>query len=93
MILKNASVCVVTKTFNTSLMKLSRNEFLIYTNFLTTAIINVFYCCEKVFILMNILMIDKNSMKHHYLKKEAFCSHLYMEDNTDTQKELGNILK
>ena len=42
---------------------------------------------------MNILMIEKNSMKHDYLKKEDFCSHLYMEDNTDTQKEFGNILK
>ena len=27
------------------------------------------YDCEKVFILMNIWMIGKNSMKHHYLKR------------------------
>ena len=81
------------KNFQYKLDEALKDEFLIHTNFLTTAIINVFYCCEKVFILMNILMIDKNSMKHHYLKKEAFCSHLYMEDNTDTQKEFGNILK
>ena len=32
---------------------------------------------------MNIWMIGKNSMKHHYLKKKAFYSHLDMEDITD----------
>ena len=31
-----------------------------------------FYCCEKVLIVMNIWMIGKNSMKHHYLKKKIF---------------------
>ena len=35
-------------------------------------IISLFYCCEKGFILMNIWMIGKNSMKHHYLKKKIF---------------------
>ena len=44
--------------------------------------ISLVYCCEKVFILMNILMIGKNSMKHHYLKKKIY-SHLNMEDLTD----------
>ena len=38
----------------------------------------LFYFCEKVFILMNIWMIGKNSMKHHYLKK-TFYSHLNMD--------------
>ena len=33
---------------------------------------------------MNIWIIGKNSMKHHYLKKEGFYSHLNMEDITDT---------
>ena len=28
-------------------------------------------------------MIGKNSLKRHYLKKEAFYSHLNMEDITD----------
>ena len=28
-------------------------------------------------------MIGKNSIKHHYLKKEDFCSHLNMEDIAD----------
>ena len=36
---------------------------------------------------MNIWMIEKKSMKHHYLKKKDFCSHLYMDDNTDIKKE------
>ena len=30
---------------------------------------SLFYHCEKVFILMNIWIIEKNSMKYHYLKK------------------------
>ena len=47
--------------------KVNKN-FLIHTNFLTTTIKSLFYCCEKAFILMNIWMIRKKSMKHHYLK-------------------------
>ena len=35
-------------------------------------IISLLYCCEKGFILTNIWMIGKNSMKHHYLKKKTF---------------------
>ena len=31
---------------------------------------NLFYCCKKVFILMNIWMIGKNSIKLYYLKKK-----------------------
>ena len=46
-------------------------------------IISLFYCCETMFILMNILMFGKNSMKHRYLKKKDFYSHLNMEDITD----------
>ena len=34
--------------------------------------INSFYCCEKVFIVMNIWIIENNSMKHHYLKNKTF---------------------
>ena len=45
------------------------NEFLIHTNFLTTTIISLFYCCE-VFILVDIWMIGKNLMRHCYLKKK-----------------------
>ena len=40
-------------------------------NFLTTTIISLFYCCEKVFNVMNIWMIGKNSIKRHYLKKKV----------------------
>ena len=37
-----------------------KNDFLIHTNFLTKIKISLFYCCEKVFTLMNIWMIGKN---------------------------------
>ena len=47
-----------------------RNDFLIHTHFLTTIIISLFYCCGQVLVLMNMWMIGKNSMKHHYLKKK-----------------------
>ena len=49
-----------------------RYDLLIHTNFLTTTIISLFYYFEKLFILMNIWMIRKNSMKQHYLKKKRF---------------------
>ena len=42
-------------------------------------IINLCYCYEKVFILMNIWIIGKNLMP----KKEDFYSDLNMEDATD----------
>ena len=41
-------------------------------NFLIMTVISLFHCCKKVFILMNIWMIGKNPMKHHYLRKENF---------------------
>ena len=47
--------------------------------------ISLFYCCEKVFILMNTWMIAENSMKRHYLKKKKkkdVYSHLNIEDIT-----------
>ena len=31
-----------------------------------------FHYCKKVFILMNIWMIGKNSMKYHYFKKKIY---------------------
>ena len=46
--------------------------------------INLFYYYGKVFILTNIWMNGKNSMKRHYLKKKKdFYSHLNMEDITE----------
>ena len=30
-----------------------KEHFLIYTNFLITTMVNLFYCCKRVFILMN----------------------------------------
>ena len=50
--------------------------------------INLFCYFEMVFIVMNILMTGKNLMKHHYLKKEDFYSHLNMEDITDVDYTL-----
>ena len=49
-----------------------KGKFLIHTNFLTMITISLFYYYEKVFILTNIWMIGKNSMKRHYLKKKIF---------------------
>ena len=49
---------------------LKEQIFNTYINFLTTAIISLFYRCKKLFILMNIWKIEKNSMKHYYLKKK-----------------------
>ena len=48
------------------------NDFLIHTNFLTTTVISLFYCREKVFIPMNIWMILKKSMKLHDLENNTF---------------------
>ena len=53
---------------------LKLNNFLIHTNFLTMITISLCYCCKKVFILKNIWIINKNSMKHHFLKKKIFTS-------------------
>ena len=62
----------VTKVINKSLMKNLKNDFFTHKSFLTTTIISLYYCLEMVFILKNILMIGKNSMKHRYLKKKIF---------------------
>ena len=43
---------------------------------------SLFYCCEKMFILLNIWMIEKNLVKHHYLKKKKKYSHLNTEEIT-----------
>ena len=59
------------------------NDFLIHTYFLTMITISLFYNYEKVYIFMNIWMIGKDSVKHHYLKKNFFYSHLNTEDITD----------
>ena len=58
-------------------------DFLIPINFLTMITISLSCFYENVFILPNIWMIAKNSMKHHYLKKEDFSSHLNMDYITD----------
>ena len=53
--------------------KLKKNGFLIHKNFLTMITISLSCYCEKVFILMNIWMIGKNSNSNFYhLKKKIF---------------------
>ena len=49
--------------------------------------ISLLYYCGKMFVIMNISMIGKNSMKDNYLKTQDFCSHLNMEDITDADYE------
>ena len=63
-------------------MKCLKNDFSIHKNFLITTIINLFYFCKKVFILLVIWVIGKHLMKHNYLEKK-FYSPLNMEDITD----------
>ena len=71
MIYWNTNVYVVTEIIKKPLMRSQRDNFLIHTNIATIWIItisisiNLFYCCGKVFTLMNIRMIGKNSMKHY----------------------------
>ena len=52
--------------------KSQRNDFLLHTNFLKATILSLFYCCEKVFLLINIWM--------------SGISDLNMEDITDTDQ-------
>ena len=58
-----------------SLMETSRNDFLIYTNFLRMITINLFYC-EKVFTHMNKWMIGKKFSEISLPEKEDFYIHL-----------------
>ena len=50
-------------------MKFQIRDLLIHTNFLTMKFSNQVYCYKQVFTHMNISMIGKNLMKHHYQKK------------------------
>ena len=75
------------KTYQHKFDKKLRERIFNAYKFLTTAVISLFNCCKKVFILMTIWIIGKNLMKHHYLKKNSF-SHLNMEDITDTDRVL-----
>ena len=59
-----------------------KEPFLLHTNILTTTVITLLYCCEKMLFLMSIWMIGKNSMAHHHLKKKEFYSNFNIEDIT-----------
>ena len=58
---------------------------------------NKFYCWEKVFILMNIWMIGKNSMKHHGEKKKIFVAFwrrkMLLMQITHTKKQFVKVLE
>ena len=54
--------------------------------------ISLFYCCEKVFTLMNIWMIGKNSMKKKIFIVTEILKILRMQI-TCVQKEFVRILK
>ena len=41
-----------------------KKRFFNINKFITIITISLFYCCEKVFIFMNVWMIGKNLMKH-----------------------------
>ena len=58
-----------------------------HTNFLTMITISLFYCCKKVFTIMNIWVIGKN-YETSLPEKEDFYSYLNMEDITDTEYTL-----
>ena len=44
----DTNVYVVTRIIKKSLIKISGNDFLMHTSFLTMISISLFYCCEKV---------------------------------------------
>ena len=46
------------------------SDFPVHTNFLIMISISLFYCCEELFTHVNTCMIEKNSMKRHYLEKK-----------------------
>ena len=59
--------------------------------------ISLFYYCETAFVLANIRMIGKNSMKRHYLKKMIFIVtkkwEILLMHIMRTQKDLVKVLK
>ena len=55
-----------------NLIKISRNNFLIHTNFLSMTLISLFCCFEKVFTLINIWIAGKNSIRFYYMKNKMF---------------------
>ena len=54
---------------NVKVAELNLSTDVVFFNIQTLKII-LFYYCENLFILMNIWMVGKNSMKYHELKKK-----------------------
>ena len=61
-----------------------------FLNFLTMITINLLYCCEKAFILMNIWMIAKKFNDTLEETLEDFYSYLNMENITDADYAHAN---
>ena len=59
------------KSYQRKLDEKLKKHFSMHTNFLTMIRISLFYY-EKVFIVMNIRTVQKNSMKRNYLEKKIF---------------------
>ena len=71
-------------------MKVSRNYFLIHTNFLTVISISLLYYWKNMFTDTGIWMISKNSMKFYYLKKKGLTvTWRLLEDITDQGRSEG----
>ena len=66
------NVYVVTGITEKSLMNTQRSNLLIHIKSVTIISINLFCFCKELFTHTNAWMIEKNSMKHHYLKKKSF---------------------
>ena len=64
--------CLFVSCYQQKFGRKLKEHFLIDTNFLTMITISLFYCGKKKFIVMNIWVIEKNLMKHHYLEKKIF---------------------
>ena len=52
--------------------------------------VRLLFYCKKVFILMNIWMIAKYSMKYHYLKEKIF-SHMKVCKEFEKKKKFRRI--
>ena len=67
----NISVYLVIKIIQTRLMK-NRSNSRMHLIFPIMVLINLFWYCEKVFILINILMNEGSFMKQHCPKTKLF---------------------
>ena len=74
------NVYIVRKFIQTKLIKNEVNG----KSFLIMISINLLCCKEKVFILMNLWMIGKHLIIHHYVKKEKSYVNFNLETITNS---------